>query len=33
MTLEDFQIFDKEPFDNFIIKRDYLKVYHQQQAQ
>ena len=31
--LEDFQFLDNEPFDNSIIKRDYLKVYHQQGAQ
>ena len=30
MSLEDFQLLDSEPFDNSIIKRDYLKVYHQQ---
>ena len=33
MSLEDFQIFGKKPFDNTIIKRDFLKVYHQQGAQ
>ena len=33
MSLEDFQLLDKEPFDNSIIKRDYTKVYHQQGAQ
>ena len=32
MSLEDFQMLDKEPFDNRIIKRDFLKVYHQQRA-
>ena len=33
MILEDFQLLDNEPFDNSIIKRDFLKVYHQQGAQ
>ena len=33
MSLEIFQLLDKEPFDNSIKKRDYLKVYHQQWAQ
>jgi len=33
MSLEDFQLLDNEPFDNSIIKRDYLKIYHQQGAQ
>ena len=33
MSLEDFQLFDNEPFDNSIIKRDFLKIYHQQGAQ
>ena len=33
MSLEDFQLLDKEPFDKSIIKRDFLKVYHQQKAQ
>ena len=33
MSLEDFQLLDIEPFDNSIIKRDFLKVYHQQGAQ
>ena len=32
MNLEDFQLLDNEPIDNSIIKRDYLKVYHQQGA-
>ena len=32
MSLEDFQLLDKEPFDNSIIKRDYLKTSHQQGA-
>ena len=33
MSLEDFQLLDNEPFDKFIIKRDFLKIYHQQGAQ
>ena len=33
MSLEDFQLLDNEPFDNSIMKRDFLKVYHQQGAQ
>ena len=32
MSLEDFQLIDNEPIDNSIIKRDYLKIYHQQGA-
>ena len=32
MSLEDFQLLDNEPFDNSIIKRDFLKIYHQQGA-
>ena len=32
MSLENFQLLDKEPFDNSIIKK-ILKVYHQQDAQ
>ena len=32
MNWEDFQKLDNEPFDDSIIKRDYLKVYHQQGA-
>ena len=32
MSLEDFQLLDNETIDNSIIKRDYLKVYHQQAA-
>jgi len=27
-----FQVLDNEPIDNSIIKRDYLKKYHQQGA-
>ena len=30
MSLEEFQFCDDEPFDNSVIKRDFLKVYHQQ---
>ena len=30
--LEDFQLLDNEPFDISIIKRDYLKISHQQGA-
>ena len=33
MSLEGFQLLDNEPFDNSVIKRDYLKTYHQQGAQ
>ena len=33
MSLEDFQILNNEPIDNSNIKRDFLKVYHQQGAQ
>ena len=33
MSLEDFQLLDNEPFDNSIIKRDYLEIYHQEGAQ
>ena len=32
MSLEDFQLLDNEPFDNSIIKKSFLKVYHQQGA-
>ena len=32
MNLEDFHLLDNEPFDNSIVTRDYLKVYHQQGA-
>ena len=32
MSLEDFQLLDKEPFGNSINKRVYLKTYHQQGA-
>ena len=30
MSLQNFQILDNEPIDKSIIKRDYLKIYHQQ---
>ena len=30
MSLEDFQLIDNEPIDNNFVKRDYLKIYHQQ---
>ena len=33
MSLEDFQLLDNEAFDNNIVKRDFMKVYHQQRAQ
>ena len=33
MSLEDFQLLDDESFDNSIIKRAYLKIYHQKGAQ
>ena len=33
MSFEDFQLSDNEPFDNSIIKKDFLKVYHEQGAQ
>ena len=33
MNLEDFQLLDKESFDNSIIERDFIKVYHQHGAQ
>ena len=33
MSLENFQLLGNEPFDNSIIKRDFIKVYHQQGAQ
>ena len=33
MSLEDFQLLDNEPFDISVIKRDFLKIYHQQGAQ
>ena len=33
MSLEYFQLLDNEPFEISIIKRDFLKIYHQQGAQ
>ena len=33
MSLEDFQLSDNESIDNSIIKRDFIKIYHQQGAQ
>ena len=33
MSLEDFQLSDSEPFDNSIITRDIIKIYHQHGAQ
>ena len=30
MSLENFQLLDNEPIDISIIKREYLKIYHQQ---
>ena len=33
MSLEDFQLLDNKPFDKSIIKRDFLKIYHQQGTQ
>ena len=33
MSLEDFQFLDNEPFNNSTIKKDFLKLYHQQGAQ
>ena len=33
MSLEDFQLLGNELFDKRIIKREFLKVYHQQGAQ
>ena len=30
MRLQDFQLLDKEPLDNSIIKRDFTKIYHRQ---
>ena len=31
--IEDFQLLDNEPLDNSTIKRDFTKIYHQQEAQ
>ena len=33
MSLEDFQLIDNESVDNSIIKRDFIRIYHQQGAQ
>ena len=33
MSLENFQLLDDEPFDISLVKRDFLKIYHQQGAQ
>ena len=33
MNLEGIQLLDNEPFDNSILKRDFVKVYQQQGAQ
>ena len=33
MSLEDFQLLDNEPIYNCIVKRDYLKIYHQKGSQ
>ena len=33
MSLEYFQLLDNESFDNSIVKREYLKIYHQQGGQ
>ena len=33
MSLEDFQLLDKEPIDNSIVKIDFLNIYHQQGAE
>ena len=33
MSIDDFQLLDNQPFDNSIIKRDFIKFYHQQGAQ
>ena len=32
MSLEDFKLIDNETIDNSTIKRDFIKVYHQQGA-
>ena len=32
MSLEGFQLLDNEPVNNDVMKRDYLKTYHQQAA-
>ena len=33
MSLDDFQLLDNEVFDNSVVKRDFMRVYHQQGAQ
>ena len=33
MSLEDFQLLENEQFDNSVIKKEFLKIYHQQGAQ
>ena len=33
MSFEDFKLLDNEPFDNSIIRRDFLKPYHHQGGQ
>ena len=33
MSLENFQFLDNKPLDNIIVKRDFLKIYHQRGAQ
>ena len=33
MSLEGFQFLDSEVFDNSFVRRDFMKVYHQQEAQ
>ena len=33
MSTQDFHLLDNEPIENSIIKRDFLKVHHQQAAQ
>ena len=33
MSLETFQLLDKEPFDNSIVEMDFPKVYDKQGAQ
>ena len=33
MSLDDFELLDKEPFDNNIVRSDFLKVYLKQAAQ
>ena len=32
MSLDDYQLLDNEPFDNFFTERDFTKIYHQQGA-